>query len=142
MTATYGNSPSTSNIDAVRFLTKDTSTGSAINSDEEIQWLIDTYPSIYLAAAAAADAIAGSYADQASSKKVGDLSISYGGRAVEYTALAKSLRMQAALKATPFSGGISISDKDSQEADSDWDRPSFSRGMSDNYGSTGGLDDY
>lgn len=141
MTATYTNSPATSTIDQVRFLTKDTVTASAVNSDEELQWLIDSHPNIWLAAAAAADAIAGKYSDAVISKKVGDLQLTYGsaavGRAGEYRTLARSLRLQAAMRATPFSGGISESGKTAQEADSDWDRPAFTR---DTYqGSTGGV---
>lgn len=139
MTATYTNSPATSTIDQVRFLTKDTVTASAVNSDEELQWLINSHPNVWLAAAAAADAIAGKYSGAVSEKKVGDLSLKYGaaGRSGEYTTLARSLRLQAAMRATPFSGGISESGKTAQEADSDWDRPAFTRDT--HYGSTGGV---
>jgi hypothetical protein len=135
MSATYGNDPAGNNVDAVRFLTKDTSTSSAVNSDEEIQWLLDAHPSVYYAAAAAAESIAASYADQVkvNSKSVGDLSIAsgdaIGSRVREYRNLADKLRLQAAMRTTPFTGGISRSVKSANRQNDDWDKPSFSRGM-------------
>ena len=149
MTATYGNDPAGSNLDAVRYLTKDTSTSAAINSDEEITWLIASEANLYYAAAAAADAIAASYADDAkvNSKSVGDLSISsgdaIGARVREYRNLARSLRTRGAKRVSPFSGGISRSGKKSQRQDDDYDQPAFSRGsMANPQVSTGVNSDF
>ncbi len=142
MTATYTGRPGSRNIDAVRVLIQDTSTGSAVLQDEEIQYFIDQTPHLYLAAAEAAGAVAGHYAGLArvDSKKVGDLQIvagdAIGTRVREYRNLADTLRRQAAMKATPFSGGISVADKDLQEADTDYDRPFAALGMHDNPAST------
>ena len=51
--------------------------------------------------------------------------------AEHYRALAKSLRLQAAAKITPYSGGISVDDKDSQKDDTDYSKPPFELGQHD-----------
>ena len=138
MTATYTNDPSGRPVDTVRFEIDDRDTipeTDAALSDEEIQYLIDTNTHILLAAAAAADAIAGKYAADAKSKKVGDLEVDYGeGQAASYITLAGTLRQRAYRKAGAgvYAGGISKTDKDTAEADSDRVPSVFRMGMMDN----------
>lgn len=144
MTATYTNQPGTRPIDTVRFEidAKDCTTETtALISDEEIQYLIDNNRHILLAAAAAAEAVAAKYTGTPTSKMVGDLQVSYGsGKATEYTALAKSLRNRAYRKAGAhvYAGGLTESDKDRIESDSDRVDPVFTLGGMDHEGTDRG----
>lgn len=139
MSWTYSGDPSLSSRDQVRFLLGDTVSATAVFSDEEIDWLLTESPNPYLAAALAADAAASSLTSGTNSgvktKTVGALSITYADaeKAQDYRKMAASLRLRAALARTfiPYSGGISVSDKETREADTDWDKPAFSRGMHD-----------
>jgi hypothetical protein len=134
-TWTYGGDPAANNRDAVRFLLRDTVESQAKISDEEIAWLLsENGNNVYAAAIAGADNVASSFSSQARTKTVGALSITYEASAVEYRQLAKDLRLRRirAGGIAPYSGGISIIDKEAQESDTDWDKPFFSRGMDDN----------
>jgi len=138
LTATYTNNPSGRQIDAVRFAVDDKDcipeTDAAL-SDEEIQYLIDSNNHILLAAASAAERIGAKYSSDPQSKTVDDFTITYGsGRQETYGALAKRLRAEAAkaVGAKIYAGGISKSDKDAAEADTDRVLPQFSIGMDDN----------
>lgn len=138
---TYTGDPASSDRDAVRFLIGDTIETAAIFQDEEIDWLVLQNGNIYFAAALAADAAAAQFAGAQSqgavkTKTVGALSISYddSARASEFRQLARDLRFRGAVNSTiiTYSGGISKSDKQTREQDTDWDKPSFARGMHDN----------
>ena len=139
MTATYINDPTNRPIDTVRFEVDDRDTDNAALSDEEIQYLIDSTNHVLLAAAAAADAIGAKYSDSATTKKVGDLSISYGGGgggggiAATYQTLAKALRLRAARKAgaSLYAGGLSKSEKITVALDTDRVQSEFTVGMDD-----------
>ena len=141
MSATYTNQPGIRDIDTVRFEIDDKDcipeTDAAL-SDEEIQYLIDTNSHILLAAAAAADAVSGLYADGVSKKSVGDLSIDYanGGQSQQYASLAKQLRRRAARKASGYAGGISVADKDAMRDETDRVQPVFEMGMHDSPGTS------
>ncbi len=97
--------PSSGNRDKVRFLIQDTISTDAQLSDEEIAYLLTTWNNnVYDAAIAAAEVIAGRYAHKTNySRSVGDLSISeqYGASALEFRALAESLRKQKYLLYPP-----------------------------------------
>lgn len=146
MAFTYSGDPGASNLDAVRFLLGDTVEATAQLADAEILWLLTQNTNVYFAAALAADKVAAKYTISSGggsgvkTKTVGALSISYESakeRSEEYRTMATSLRFQGAITGgwLPYSGGISKSDKETREQDSDWDRPAFSRGMHDNPGS-------
>jgi hypothetical protein len=134
---TFTNDPANSNRDAVRVLINDrTETGHRV-SDETITWLLSTEASVVYAAAAAAELVAGQFADAVTTKAVGDLRLtkgdSAGNVAGSYRALAARLRRQAAMNgAAPFSGGISVNANDLARDDSDWSKPQISVGMDDN----------
>lgn len=138
MSFTYTNSPATSDRDAIRALVNDTAETGHRLSDETIAWLLGVESSVLYAAAAGAEIISASFADDSKQDRiqVGDLSITAGdesgARSRDYRLLAEVLRERANKKVGAFSGGISISDKDSQESDSDWNRMEFPIGWSDN----------
>lgn len=136
MSITYSGDPAYSNRDAVRFLLNDiTSTGRL--QDAEIEWLLTEWGSVYMAAAQGARRIAASFTSNSQSKTVGSLSKSGGGSqtATAYLELAKALEAQSKsatlITASPYSGGISVSDKELTTADSDATPYWFSRGMHD-----------
>lgn len=134
---TYSGDPSDSNRDAVRFLVRDTNEATAQLSDEEIEWMLsENGNNVYLAAVQSVDYIANTYATQARSRTVGALSISYEARADEYRKLGMALRQRWATftTITPYAGGISRSDKRTNEQDTDWDKPDFVRHMQENPG--------
>ncbi len=119
-----------------------TSTGSEIFSDGEIDYFVSKKPNAHLSAAAAVNSLVGSTRgvtlSGVLSKQVGDLKIDYGsgGSSVSEILIlkAKQLRVDGARKAKPYAGGISRSDKEAQESDTDRDRPHFRIGQHDHPG--------
>jgi len=126
-------SGSTSNTDRLRLLVGDTSTSSAgeLLSTGEATFFISQFGSVRAAAPHAANAIAAYFATKAADKSVGDLSIAYSRRAAEYRETAKRLERLSVVTAIPYAGGISRSDKDALEEDTDRVEPAFSIGMHD-----------
>lgn len=130
----YGGNPSGSNNDALKFAVGDTSTSASLEllSTGECAYLISAYGSVSAAAPYAAEAIAALYAQQVD-RSVGDLRIAAQQRFEHYLALAKRLRASRALNAAiPYAGGISISNKQSVESDTDRVVPAFTVGQHDN----------
>lgn len=142
MTWSYYGAPGTGSTaatqDAVRFLSGQTSSSEAVViQDEEIAFLLMQGGSIYNAAAMAAEQLAGRYAGKATSKTVGDLSVSYQLRGQEYRERARTLRANGALRAAPYAGGIAVADKQMWEQDTTRVTPNFAIGQDDNRRSTG-----
>jgi hypothetical protein len=131
----YTGNPSSSNIDKVRFLLGDTDESAEQLTDTEIEFLLTEQTNAYDAAALGASTLAAKYAKLAD-RSVGDLSISYSQLSKNFNALAKTLTSQGATSVSgfrPYAGGISIADKDSQNADTDRTPPNFRIGMHDQY---------
>lgn len=131
---TYSGDPATSSRDAVRFLIQDTNESAPLVSDEEIAWELSQHNNnLYRAAAVLANTVAATFAQAVQTKSVGSLSITYAARSEAYTSLARRLAARVRSKSViaPYAGGISISDKQTREADTDWNRPDFEIGMSD-----------
>lgn len=134
MTFTYSASSTTvTDLYFVRLRIGDTSSGSARFQDEEINNLLSIYGNRYIAAAVAAETIGAQYAAR-TDKTVGKLSISQGSLSKHYFDLGRQLRHEAGLHATPFAGGISVAQKDSETSDTDRVDPAFSVGAFDNPG--------
>lgn len=136
MTFTYTNNPATVNRDAVRMLLNDTSSSDVLLQDEEITFLLNAKPNVWLAASAGAAAIASRFARDGGDRQVGDLRISRGAVVQEYRALAKQLRAEGVRGVKPYSGGIGKADSEAQIADSDWKRGPFRIGRFDNPGAS------
>lgn len=131
---TYSKQPASSTRDQVRFLVRDTDTANAFLLDSEIDWLLTEEPNIYLAAAGAARHIAHKFTGLAD-RQIGDLRISHRNQSMEFSALASTLEMRGNIRAaTPYLGGISISDKETQREDDDRVKPRFTRGQYDRDG--------
>ena len=102
MAWSYSGDPATSSKDAVRFLIFDTDTNDQLLQDAEINWCIaQAGDSVYQAAHDAAYAIASKFSRMATSKTVGDLSLSYADRAKAYFELANELLELGARREPP-----------------------------------------
>lgn len=134
MTFTYTGDPSDSDIDAIRFYCQDTVSSDAYLSDEEIQFLYDTWfadtQSVIYVASVAAETIAGRFAREVSYSADG-VSVSGDQLQQKYNDLASSLRdlyKSAGPAAGPNAGGMLIG----EEFDDTINPLNFSVGMNDN----------
>jgi len=138
MTWTYNNDPTNNNRDAVRFLVGDTNFGAQMVLDEEITFALSEEGNVHAAASLIAKAIAGKFASS-SDRAIGDLKISFSQRQKQYLDLAEQLRHRGDVSGgRAFAGGISKSEKTSEEQDTDRAPPAFERGMHDNVGTQDG----
>lgn len=97
MTWTYTNSPIDTPTDEIHYLVGDTDPLEKLVQDEEIEYFLLLYPKpagkpAYLAAAAAADAIAARFARRAQ-RSIGSLSIAANQQYEHYTQIAAALRV-------------------------------------------------
>ena len=97
----YSGDPAASIGDEVRFLIGDTDSTDPLLSDEEIEYLLAGSGSPRQAAYDGCVDIAGKFARMASSKSVGDLSISYSDRARAFRDHAAALLSQDARRNPP-----------------------------------------
>ncbi len=133
MTWTYDNNPAGSDLSEVRYLVGDTDSTDELVSDEEIAYAVASEANNTMAAVRTARAIASKFA-RLVTKAVGDLKINYSDRVKHYMDLATFLEDSdpAANIPVPYAGGISVSDKDSVEENTDRVNPAFERGQFDN----------
>ena len=141
MAWTYGGDPSANARDAIRFLIGDTDTTDQLLSDEEVAWVNSEASGTSTGTTALYDAayrccltIASKLAREAD-KQIGDLSVSMSQRAVAYREQAASLKALSGREGgvpIPYAGGITISDKDIDEENSDIFRTWFSSGQFEN----------
>lgn len=128
MAWSYSGNPTDSYRDQVRFLIGDTDDEAQLIQDEEIDWSLVENTSVYLAAATVALSIAAQYARKVDFSVGKDLQVSYKNQANFYSKLAKDLSKRASFSfSTPYSGGISISDKDGYKNDVDRVKPMFTK---------------
>ena len=135
MTFSYLSSgPGSSDRSWVRLMVGDNTTTPANElEDEDIDVLLSDHGSKERAAIAAARALGAKYARK-SDKTVGRLSISASQISKNYYELAKELErnLSRTVGGTAlYAGGISQSDKDSEEDDTDRVAPAFTRGQFD-----------
>ena len=123
----YGGNPATDTTDAVRLLIHDTS-ATPLLTDIEVDWFITQHSNVWFAAAAAATSISATYTDAIIEQRVGDLEWKKDSGSGQYLKLAELRATGVRIGVTPYAGGISISDKDANLSDSDWDRTSTSAG--------------
>ena len=148
MTWTYAGDPATNARDAIRFLTGDTDTNDQLINDEEIAWTNNQVTGSDTATTALYEvsyrvmvAIASKFSRLAD-QSVGDLKVDMYQKATNAREQAKLLYAQASREGntpTPYAGGISVSDKEIDEDNSDIVQPYFSRGQFTN--SRGGAND-
>lgn len=136
MTFTYSGNPSSSTLNLVRFLLQDTDSTDALLSDEEINYLINTWTDGHEASRVGAEIIASKFTRLAdsTSKSVADLSISksFSNKAGQYRELALSIAQQRArlFPSAPIANLNSL--KGTEERSFDERNSDFYVGMNDN----------
>jgi hypothetical protein len=123
--------PTVGDLMQIRFLIQDTTAARPLLQDEEIQLADSQHANVFMAAAACCDQLI-ARAGNISSRKVGDLSLTYDPKF--YRELRGGLRARGLAHQVPSAGGLSVADKLAQAADSDAVRPAFVRGMEENPG--------
>lgn len=140
MTWSYSGNPSSSATDAIRFLIGDTDTTDQLLSNEEIAWLnteqtgsSTAITALYETAHYACESISAKLARLADTQ-IGDLNVKLSQKAQGYLTLARQLLVHADRFNNPiaYAGGISISDKEIDEENSDVFRGWFSSGQFQN----------
>jgi hypothetical protein len=103
-------------------------------NDQEILWTIGQYSNDWLAAAECCRNIAARYARQVDTVQA-ELRTLYSQRTKRYQSMAQDLEMRGMARGgvQAYVGGISISDKITNETDTDRVAPQFSIGMFDNW---------
>lgn len=120
----------TSKLMQVRYLLGDTLIGDQQMQDEEINYAISQYTTIFGAAADLARALAMKFARQVDVVQ-GELKTNYSARSKQYFALARDLENRGLRGLLPYAGGISNTDKEQNVEDADRAPPSFNRGQFD-----------
>lgn len=133
MAWTNTNDPAGVPRDAVRYLVGDLDSTAPLVTDEVIAWEITQWPNLYLAAASIADSIAALLGRTQGMRADG---VTFGDAAKEFRQRAASLRARGATAGSGstglaaggiWAGGISRSDKEEREQDTDRVQPSFTR---------------
>lgn len=143
----YTGDPSARAIDAIRFLIGDTDSNDQLLSDDEILWVnkeasgsTTATSDLYDAAYRCCLTIASKLSRQAD-KQIGDLSVKLSQKAAGYRTQADSLK-QLSLRSSgvpvPYAGGITISDKEIDEDNSDINRQWIATGQFSNRRDGGG----
>lgn len=132
MSFSYSGDPSKSTKDYVRFLVGDTNANSPELHDAEILHVINEEGNALLAAAACATALQAKYS-KLTDESVGGVSKSYSQRAEAFKNLATSLRRRNSERCVaPYAGGISKSEKQSNEDNTDLVESSFTKDLHEN----------
>ena len=127
----YGGDPSTSPVDAVRFLVGDTNPKRPLLDDREVKWAIDQNPNQNLAAATLAEHLFGKFASMADIS-VGPVSKSYSKVAELFQRKASQLRTEACRSAVPSFPATRIASKEALAQNTALTSPNFVIGISDN----------
>lgn len=135
----YTGDPELSSRDKVRWYTGDTDATDQLVSDEEIDSALDETGTAYGAASVVCRAIAARFARLVTKSTAGQnqtLTNNLSDLHKHYLDLAEQMSSSAssAVGAGLYAGGISISDKQSNEDDTDWVPPDFHREMLDAIG--------
>ncbi|MDD5034127.1 MAG: hypothetical protein PHE55_05160 [Methylococcaceae bacterium] len=130
MAWSYSEDPTSSNLDAVRFLVQDTDSTRPLFQDAELNFLIGSEHNVYMAAAAACD-IQAARQSSVKSKSVGDLSLSYFGPE-EWKRRGELLRARGSAHQVLSAGGITVAAREALEEDDSLLQPYFTLGMHDN----------
>lgn len=129
----FTNNPSTNRVDAVRLLVGDVSTSNSLVylTDNSYTYFIAQTPNLFSAGALAANSLAAFFMGRGSEKKVGDM-ILRRDMAQQFRALAVELKTMSAKGISPYAGGISRSDKRTQDQNTDRTPPAMRRSQFDN----------
>lgn len=131
---TYSGNPAYSAKDQVRFLIGDTDSDDRQLFDQEIIWVLSQYNNTPLnAAVRCCETIVTKYARQVD-ETVGQVKIMFSQRMKNYQTTLATLRARLAMEdASPFAGGLSVSEKRTVSQNTDRVRPDFTKHMMENY---------
>lgn len=145
----YSQDPEGVQRDAIRLMVGDLSTAASgeFLADADYDFFVNQSPNRWIAAQLAANSLAAKFTGAAADasgdgyleKSVGDLKIKKAdavAAASQYRSLASLFGRRAAANITPYSGGMSQSDKDANTDDSDLVPPTFAMKMFDNGNAT------
>ena len=125
-TGTYTDTLPT-DLDKVRYLIQDTNTTDFYFSDNEITAMLTLWGSYNSTAIACCEILASRFIQKAENKTVSKLSLSYGDLSKKYASLARVLRLQLLKFNTGYLGGLTHSDKETNQIDADLVQPAFKR---------------
>lgn len=130
---TYSGDPNKSAKDQTRFLLGDTDKSDPLLSDAEIVWALSVYQNVpQNAAIRLCESIIAKFS-RLTSEAVGQVRIEFQQKVENYRAMLRDLRSRLAMEdAAPYAGGISVSDKQSNAANTDRVRPDFTKHMMEN----------
>lgn len=139
MAWTYGANPASSTLDAVRLLIGDTDTNDQQLQDGEIQWNLSKYSNnVYAAAVASARQVAARYARMMDSD-IESVSVKASVLYKNYADLANKIAAEGTSTGNGtnnpigvYVGGVTISDVEATDAESDRLPPAFVDGQFDN----------
>lgn len=120
----------TSPLFQIRRLIGDVLIGDQQMQDEEINWTVGRYSTVYGAAAECARSLGFQLARQVDTVQ-GELKTNYSNRSKQYFALARDLEVRGQRGLLPYAGGISVTDKDNVAQDTDRTPPAFNRSQFD-----------
>ena len=128
MTWSYNGDPANSDLDAVRREIGDTDTNNQLLSNEEVNFALDQEgDNVSAASARCCEWLMREYAKQAD-KTLGQLSIMLSQKSKRYEELAKKLRKKSVNRVlAPYVGGISETERDTDEDDTDLVQPIFTK---------------
>lgn len=128
MTWSYDGDPANSDLDAVRREIGDTNTNDQLLSNEEVNFALDQEgDSITAASARCCEWLMREYAKQAD-KTIGQLNIMLSQKSARYEAMATKLRKKGIKSAlAPYVGGLSETERDTDEDDTDLIQPIFTK---------------
>ena len=130
MSWTYDSAdPSASTTSEVRFFAQLTDTNNQRLSDEELAYISTLEDTVMGAAARCCEVLSTRYAEEVDTKtgSSGELSVKGSQLSSQFMARAATLRKEAAKHASPWSAGISVSEKEAQEDRTDRVEPAFTR---------------
>lgn len=120
---------STSEKDQIRVELQDTDVNNQRLQDEEILQAIAVERNFWSAAARCAEWISRNYLMKADVRLGRSMQIQYAKMSEQYLNMAKSLRQKALGTMPPFVGGMSVSDKETYNQDSDLVAPIWTKTM-------------
>jgi hypothetical protein len=120
----------TSDLDALRLEIADTDVNAQLLQDDELNWILTQESNHWGAAARACEIIARGFLRKADVRiGRGGTTLTYSTAAKQYFDMATAFRKRANAMNAPWSGGRSISEKESLAADPDAVQPIFSKTM-------------
>ena len=133
MTWSYDGDPANSDLDAVRREIGDTNTNDQLLSNEEVNFALDQEgDSITAASARCCEWLMREFAKQAD-KTIGQLNITLSQKSIRYEAMATKLRKKGIKSAlAPYAGGLSETERDIDEADTNLVQPIFTKDIFSN----------